>query len=89
MTAGLAMIRMMPKIFLAGLTFSASAHWLMTTAERVRAFRQRQAERLAVLERENAEMRERAVATEADRHAAIAEAERLAATQCRHPRGCG
>jgi hypothetical protein len=48
----------------------------MTTAERQRAFRHRQTDRIATLERENAELRD-----------ALAEAERLAATACKHPAG--
>jgi hypothetical protein len=49
-----------------------------TTAERQRAFRQRQADRIAPLEAELADVRSQL----AD---ALTEAERLAAQQCRHP----
>jgi hypothetical protein len=49
-----------------------------TTAERQRAFRRRQVERIAALEHENARFR-------ADLTDVLAEAERLAAQQCRHP----
>jgi hypothetical protein len=49
-----------------------------TTAERQRAFRQRQTERIATLEHENAQLR-------ADLDAALGEAGRLTAQQCRHP----
>ena len=49
-----------------------------TTAERQRAFRRRQIERIATLEQENAHLR-------ADLADALAEAERLAARQCKHP----
>jgi hypothetical protein len=50
----------------------------MTTAERQRAFRRRQTERIATLEQENARLR-------ADLADALAEVERLAAQRCRHP----
>jgi len=50
----------------------------MTTAERQRAFRRRQTDRITTLERENARLR-------ADLAGVLAEAERLAAQQCRHP----
>ena len=50
----------------------------MTTAERQRAFRRRQIERIAALEHENTCLR-------ADLAGVLAEAERLAAQQCRHP----
>ena len=50
----------------------------MTTAERQRAFRRRQIERIATLEHENAQLR-------AELADALAEAERLAAQLCRHP----
>jgi hypothetical protein len=50
----------------------------MTTAERQRAFRRRQIDRIATLEHENARLR-------ADLADAQAETERLAAQQCKHP----
>jgi hypothetical protein len=49
-----------------------------TTAEPQRAFRRRQTERIATLEQEHARLR-------ADLADALAESERLAAQQCRHP----
>jgi hypothetical protein len=49
-----------------------------TTAERQRAFRRRQAERIAALEQEDARLC-------ADLADALAETERLAAQQCKHP----
>ena len=49
-----------------------------TTAERQRAFRQRQADRIATLEVELADVRSQL----AD---ALTDAERLAAQQCKHP----
>lgn len=49
-----------------------------TTAERQRAFRRRQTERIATLEQENARLR-------ADLADALAETKQLAAQQCRHP----
>jgi len=49
-----------------------------TTAERQRACRRRQTERIAALEQENAHLR-------ADLADALTEAERLAAQQCKHP----
>jgi hypothetical protein len=49
-----------------------------TTAERQRAFRQRQTDRIATLEQENARLR-------ADLADALAEAERLTTQACRHP----
>jgi hypothetical protein len=49
-----------------------------TTAERQQAFRRRQTERMAALEQENARLR-------ADLADALAEVQRLAAQQCRHP----
>jgi hypothetical protein len=49
-----------------------------TTAERQRAFRQRQTDRIATLEQENARLRDALAG-------ALAEADRLAARQCRHP----
>jgi hypothetical protein len=52
----------------------------ITTAERQRAFRRRQIERIATLEQENAQLC-------ADLADALAEAERLASTACRHPAG--
>ena len=56
-----------------------------TTAERQRAFRQRQADRTAALEAANAELRAEADGLRADLADALAEAERLADQQCRHP----
>jgi hypothetical protein len=56
-----------------------------TIAERQRAFRQRQADRTAALEAANAELRAAADGLRADLADALAEAERLAAQQCRHP----
>jgi hypothetical protein len=50
----------------------------MTTAERQRAFRRRQAERIATLEHENARLR-------ADLADALAEADRLAGQAGKHP----
>jgi hypothetical protein len=49
-----------------------------TIAERQRAFRRRQTERIATLEQENAQLR-------TDLADALAETERLAAQQCKHP----
>lgn len=49
-----------------------------TTAERQRAFRRRQIERIAALEQENAQLR-------AELADALAGAERLAAQRCMHP----
>jgi hypothetical protein len=49
-----------------------------TTAERQRAFRQRQIERTTTLEQENARLR-------ADLADALAEADRLAKQACKHP----
>jgi hypothetical protein len=49
-----------------------------TTAAQQQAFRRRQTERIATLERDNAQLR-------ADLAAALAETERLAAQQCKHP----
>ena len=48
----------------------------MTTAERQQTFRGRQIEWIATLEQENADLAD-----------ALAEAERLASTACRHPAG--
>ena len=56
-----------------------------TTAERQRAFRQRQADRTAALEAANAELRAEADGLRADLADALAEAECLAARQCKHP----
>jgi hypothetical protein len=56
-----------------------------TTAERQRAFRQRQADRTAALEAANAELRAEADGLRADLADALAETERLAAQQCKHP----
>jgi hypothetical protein len=50
----------------------------ITTAERQRAFRRRQTDRIATLEQENARLR-------ADLADALAEAGRLAGQACRHP----
>ena len=50
----------------------------VTTAERQRAFRRRQTDRIATLEQENAQLR--AALTDV-----LAEAERLAPTACKHP----
>lgn len=50
----------------------------MTTAERQQAFRRRQIEQIATLEQENAHLR-------AELADALAEAERLASKQCKHP----
>jgi hypothetical protein len=50
----------------------------MTTAERQRAFRRRQTDRIAALEHENAQLR-------AALDDALAEAARLAGQACRHP----
>jgi hypothetical protein len=58
-----------------------------TNAERQRAWRQRQAGRIAALEAEAAELRAEASALRADLAAALAEAERLTAAACTHPAG--
>ena len=56
-----------------------------TNADYQRAHRQRAAERLAELQRENALLLERAELAESALSAAEAETERLSASQCRHP----
>lgn len=56
-----------------------------TNADYQREHRQRRAQRLAVLERENAGLRVRLAEAEASLAGAVAEAERLSASQCRHP----
>ena len=55
-----------------------------TNAEYHREHRQRQARRLAELEAENATLRTQLNSIRAEL-AALAESERLAATQCKHP----
>jgi hypothetical protein len=56
-----------------------------TGAERQRDYLARRAERLALLERENGELRRLLTDAQSDLANAAAECERLAATQCRHP----
>lgn len=56
-------------------------------AEYQRDWRQRRAERVAVLERETAGLRRLLADAQADLATALADNERLAAAQCRHPAG--
>ena len=58
-----------------------------TDAQRQRAGRQRRAARLADLEAEAAELRAELVGVRTDLDDALAEVERLAGTQCKHPAG--
>ena len=56
-----------------------------TTAERQRAFRQRQADRTTALQAANAELRAEADGLRADLADALAEARSLAGQACKHP----
>jgi hypothetical protein len=58
-----------------------------TNAERQQAWRQRRDTRIAALEAEAAQLRAGDDALRADLDAALAECERLAANQCKHPSG--
>jgi hypothetical protein len=58
-----------------------------TSAERQQAWRQRRTARITALEAEAAELRTEAGILRAGLDAALAECERLAATECQHPAG--
>jgi len=58
-----------------------------TNADYQREHRQRQAHRLAGLQAENSALRAELDTTRGELDAALAECERLAATQCKHPSG--
>jgi hypothetical protein len=58
-----------------------------TIAERQHGWRQRRTARITALETETAQLRTQASALRAELDAALAECERLAATQCKHPSG--